>query len=104
MEKCTFCVQRINQARITSKKENRKIRDGEIKTACQVACPTHAIAFGNIKDPLSEVSKWKALSLNYGLLNELNTLPRLTYLAKIKNPNPALLVSGSENQPAGHHH
>ena len=88
MEKCTFCVQRISQARITSKKENRLIRDGEIKTACQTSCPTEAIAFGNLKDKNSEVSKWKALPLNYGLLNELNTQPRLTYLAKVKNPNP----------------
>ena len=106
MEKCTFCVQRISQARITSKKENRLIRDGEIKTACQTSCPTEAIAFGNLKDKNSEVSKWKALPLNYGLLNELNTQPRLTYLAKVKNPNPALAFLGSElsaQPPAGHH-
>ncbi len=106
MEKCTFCVQRINQARITAKKDDRLIRDGEIKTACQTACPTSAIAFGNIKDKDSEVSKWKALPLNYGLLNELNTQPRLTYLAKVKNPNPSLisLASASSTQPAHGHH
>ena len=104
MEKCTFCVQRINQARITAKKEDRLIRDGEIKTACQTACPTTAIAFGNLKDKNSEVSKWKAQPLNYGLLNELNTQPRLTYLAKVKNPNPQLSsASESATQPAKHH-
>lgn len=104
MEKCTFCVQRINQARITAKKEDRLIRDGEIKTACQTACPTTAIAFGNLKDKDSEVSKWKAQPLNYGLLNELNTQPRLTYLAKVKNPNPQLSsASESATQPAKHH-
>lgn len=102
MEKCTFCVQKINQARITAKKEDRLIRDGEIKTACQTACPTSAIAFGNLKDKESEVSKWKALPLNYGLLNELNTQPRLTYLAKVKNPNPSLLTAMPSTQPEHH--
>ncbi len=105
MEKCTFCVQRINQARITAKKEDRLIRDGEIKTACQTACPTTAIAFGNLKDKDSEVSKWKALPLNYGLLNELNTQPRLTYLAKVKNPNPSLASETAHDaRPAAKHH
>jgi len=105
MEKCTFCVQRINQARITAKKEDRLIRDGEVKTACQTACPTTAIAFGNLKDKDSEVSKWKALPLNYGLLNELNTQPRLTYLAKVKNPNPSLVSEAAHDaRPAAKHY
>ncbi len=90
MEKCTYCVQRINQARITAKKEDRPIRDGEVKTACQASCPTEAIVFGNIKDTESQVSKLKASPLNYELLGELNVRPRTTYLARLKNPNPKL--------------
>jgi Fe-S-cluster-containing dehydrogenase component len=87
MEKCTYCVQRINLARVTSKLEDREIRDGEVLTACQSACPTEAIVFGNINDPQSAVSKLKASTLNYPLLGELNTRPRTTYLAIVRNPN-----------------
>ncbi len=90
MEKCSYCVQRINVARIQAKKEDRPIRDGEVVTACQAACPTQAIIFGNINDPESQVTKAKAIPLNYGILEELNTLPRTTYLAEVKNPNPEL--------------
>ena len=88
MEKCTYCTQRINAARIESKKSGSPIADGQIETACQQACPTQAIAFGNINDADSEVSKWKSSPLNYGILAELNTRPRTTYLARVKNPNP----------------
>ncbi|MFQ5931875.1 MAG: molybdopterin oxidoreductase, partial [Nitrospiraceae bacterium] len=90
MEKCTYCVQRINSARIEAKKENRQIRDAEIVTACQAVCPTEAIVFGNINDPKSRVSTLKAEPRNYGLLAELNTKPRTSYLARLRNPNPEI--------------
>jgi Fe-S-cluster-containing dehydrogenase component len=90
MEKCTYCVQRINQARIDAKRESRKVRDGEIETACQAACPTGAIVFGDINDKTSRVAQLKAQPRNYALLPELNTKPRTTYLGRVGNPNPAM--------------
>ena len=86
MEKCTYCIQRISVARIEAEKENRVIRDGELKTACQQACPAQAIVFGNIRDPASKVTELKSHPLNYGMLAELNTRPRTSYLARVRNP------------------
>ena len=90
MEKCTYCVQRINVARIEAEKDTRKIRDGEIVTACQSACPAGAIIFGDQNNDDSKVAGDKREPHTYGILTELNTHPRTTYMAKIKNPNPAL--------------
>ena len=98
MEKCTYCVQRIRGAEIEAEREwatrekdengRPKIHDGAIATACQAACPTQAIAFGDLTDSKSVVRRWKSESTNYGLLAELNTMPRTSYLAAVRNPNP----------------
>jgi MoCo/4Fe-4S cofactor protein with predicted Tat translocation signal len=94
MEKCTYCVQRIRHAEIGAGTEGRPIADGEILTACQAACPAEAIIFGDLKNPESAVKRAKDSPLNYGLLAELNTEPRTTYLAALRNPNPRLVERG----------
>ena len=86
MEKCTYCVQRIENAKIQADKENRMVRDGEITTACAQACPTNTIVFGNLADKNSLVAQLKREPHDYGLLTELNTRPRTTYLGKVSNP------------------
>ena len=103
MEKCTYCVQRINHARIQAKIEDRSIQDGEIITACEHACPTNAIVFGDKNDKESRVSKMRGSKRNYGMLNELNTIPRTTYLARLTNPHESLAVAKTDDHGGGHH-
>ena len=104
MEKCNYCVQRVSQARIGAQNEGRPIRDGEVLTACQQACPTDAIMFGNLADMKSEVRRSKAHPLNYAVLAELGTQPRTTYLARLRNLNPEMkeLEKGRFDPDAGH--
>lgn len=90
MEKCTFCVQRIRRGRRAAEREGRRIGDGDIVTACQAACPSRAISFGDLNDKQADVTRLKASPLNYGLLVELNTQPRVSYLATVRNPNPEI--------------
>ena len=97
MEKCTYCVQRISAARIAARMENRPVRDGEVTTACQQACPTRAIVFGNINDPGSVVHQRREDPRHYALLGELNTQPRTTYLARISNALPARAAGGADD-------
>ena len=95
MEKCTYCIQRIAHGRMSAEKENRQVRDGEVVTACQQACPAGAIQFGDMNDKNSRVTKIKENPRNYQLLEDLNTRPRTTYLAVVLNPNPELEQSES---------
>lgn len=90
MEKCTYCIQRIENAHIAANREGRRIADGQVRTACQNACPTQAISFGDVADPGSKVSQAKASPRHYALLEELGTRPRTSYLAMVRNPNAEL--------------
>ena len=92
MEKCTYCVQRITRGRIAAEREDRHLRDGDIVTACQAACPARAISFGDLNDSKSEVADWKLRPLEYALLGELDTRPRTTYLAEVRNPDREIVV------------
>jgi molybdopterin-containing oxidoreductase family iron-sulfur binding subunit len=113
MEKCTYCVQRINTARIEAKKQTViqgkevRIPDGSLMTACQQACPTEAIVFGDLNDKDAKVNQLKSSPLNYGVLADLGTQPRTTYLAQLKNPNPLLVleepISEEGHSAAGGH-
>ncbi len=108
MEKCTYCVQRINNARIDAKVKSRTLADGEVITACQQACPSGAITFGDINNPHSKVAALKKHSLNYTILEPLNTRARTSYLGKVRNPNPALDPTATaamvfKHGPGGHH-
>jgi molybdopterin-containing oxidoreductase family iron-sulfur binding subunit len=96
MEKCTYCVQRIEAARIDAKMAERPLKDGDIRTACQQTCPTQAITFGDIRDPGSQVNQRKQNSRNYVLLAELGNKPRTSYLARIRNPHPELAEKSGE--------
>jgi MoCo/4Fe-4S cofactor protein with predicted Tat translocation signal len=93
MEKCTYCIQRIRTTQIDAARENREIADGEVVTACQQSCPTQAIVFGDRNNPDSAVAKRKSSPIDYALLDDMNTAPRTTYSALIRNPNPAIKTS-----------
>ncbi|MEP7354668.1 MAG: 4Fe-4S dicluster domain-containing protein, partial [Acidobacteriota bacterium] len=105
MEKCTYCVQRIQNAKITAHADGRRpIAESEVVTACQQTCPAEAIAFGNINDPSSRVSKLKKQERNYGLLEELHVKPRTTYLGRVRNVNPALHSPEDKQEKAHYEH
>jgi len=98
MEKCTYCVQRISEKRIDAERADSTIKEGDLQTACQQSCPANAIVFGNLNDPNSQVNKWKQQPRNCSLLGELNTKPRTTYLAEVRNPNPELEDKSEESK------
>jgi Fe-S-cluster-containing dehydrogenase component len=100
MEKCSYCVQRINAAKIEADKENRPIHDGEIVTACQQACPASAITFGNLNDKSSRLSKLQADTRSYQVIADQNTRPRTQYLAEVLNLNSELEEKPVEHEPA----
>jgi len=101
MEKCSYCVQRINKSRIAARRKDQRIVDGDVVTACQGACPSNAIIFGDINEKGSKVAESKKDSRNYGLLSKLGIAPRTTYLASVTNPNPKLSKASSSGEAVG---
>ena len=99
MEKCTYCLQRINAARIEAQTTGRELRDGDVVTACQGVCPTRAIVFGDLALNDSDVVRAKASKRSYALLHELNTRPRTTYQVRLSHPNPALADLAPAGEP-----
>ncbi len=98
MEKCTYCLQRINRRKSVARLEDRNLQTDEVISACQQTCPTDAIVFGDINDPESRVSQVKRQNRDYAMLVQLGTKPRTTYQAKLRNPNPSLAAhTTSEN-------
>jgi molybdopterin-containing oxidoreductase family iron-sulfur binding subunit len=90
IEKCSYCVQRIQTSKIAARREGRELKDGDVRSACQQACPTQAITFGDINDENSAVSKARKIDRNYALLADVGTHPRTRFLGKIRNPNPEM--------------
>ncbi|MFK7734958.1 MAG: TAT-variant-translocated molybdopterin oxidoreductase [Pirellulaceae bacterium] len=99
MEKCTYCIQRIQNGKVQVRAEGRRLEDGEVRTACQEACPTQAIVFGDLKDPNSEVSKLQKTPRAYAMLAELNVKPRTLYLARVRNTHPRLMTEDQLKDP-----
>ena len=95
MEKCTFCVQRINAAKFAAANQGQPLADGAVQTACQQACPAQAIVFGDLNDPDSRISRLKSSGRAFHVLEELNVKPNVTYLARVRNPNPSAPVEGA---------
>jgi molybdopterin-containing oxidoreductase family iron-sulfur binding subunit len=106
MEKCTFCIQRIQYGKLQAKLENRKLRDGDVKMACQVTCPTGAIVFGDLKDPNSEINRLFRNERSYAMLEELNVQPSIKYMTKIRNvdaiPGETAAAHGADHKEGAH--
>jgi molybdopterin-containing oxidoreductase family iron-sulfur binding subunit len=103
MEKCTYCVQRIARSRIAAERENRRLSDGQVLTACQQACPATAIVFGDLNDPNASVTRLKKNSRSYSVLEELNTRPRTSWLGAVLNLNPEIPEPAVEAPPGQQH-
>ncbi len=101
MEKCSYCLQRVQNGKIQARNEGRMVEDGEIQSACQVACPTQAIVFGDLKNPATRVSRLQRDPRNYAMLEELNVKPRTLYLARVRNVHPRLKTA--DQKVVGHH-
>jgi molybdopterin-containing oxidoreductase family iron-sulfur binding subunit len=102
MEKCSMCQQRLQAGKLAAKKAGTPIQDGAIKTACQQACPTNAIMFGDANDENSEVTKWRADDKNYVLLEELGVKPTVSYLLKVRNVEEKITFYGEEEKAPSH--